>query len=266
MRAFRLAYDGTDYYGYQRQPSVPTVEGALFDALTALDVTEPDTKPVGYAAAGRTDRGVSATHQTVAFDAPEWVTPRALNSELPAAIRAWASASVPSSFHATHHAEKREYTYLLYSPSADGAVIEAVLSRVSGTHDFHNFTPDEEGTVRTLRTAVRRDGDLFRVTLESDGFARQLVRRLLSIVNEIAVGDRPIDVLERLLSPESVSGPAGVAPAPAEPLILTAVSYPAVTFSVDTEALERTTALFQKQHNRLISRTAVLSELASLDS
>ena len=96
MRAFRLAYDGRPFYGYQRQPRVPTVEGALLDALTDLDVVDdPTVVPERYAAAGRTDAGVSASAQTVAFVAPEWLTPAALSSALPATVRAWAHADVP---------------------------------------------------------------------------------------------------------------------------------------------------------------------------
>src|SRR6056297_1923774 len=103
MRAFRVAYDGRPYHGFQRQPDVPTVENTLFDALAALGVA--DGKPAGYAAAGRTDAGVSALAQTVAFACPDWLSPAALNSELPATIRAWASADAEPDFHATHHAE-----------------------------------------------------------------------------------------------------------------------------------------------------------------
>ncbi|MFC6766564.1 tRNA pseudouridine(38-40) synthase TruA, partial [Natrinema soli] len=56
LRAFRVAYDGTGYHGFQRQPDVSTVEDAIFDALRALEVLDPDAdKPAGYAAAGRTD-------------------------------------------------------------------------------------------------------------------------------------------------------------------------------------------------------------------
>ncbi|MFB6218385.1 MAG: tRNA pseudouridine(38-40) synthase TruA, partial [Halobacteriaceae archaeon] len=64
MRAFRLAYDGRPFHGFQRQPDVPTVEGALLDALDALDIPFAGDTPSGYAAAGRTDRGVSAVAQT----------------------------------------------------------------------------------------------------------------------------------------------------------------------------------------------------------
>jgi tRNA pseudouridine(38-40) synthase len=76
MDAYRVAYDGRPFHGFQRQPDVATVEDALFDALRNLGVLADDAaKPAGYAAAGRTDAGVSAVAQTVAFEAPEWLTP-----------------------------------------------------------------------------------------------------------------------------------------------------------------------------------------------
>ena len=100
MRVYRVAYDGRPYNGFQRQPTVPTVEGHLLAALGRLGVTDGRSDPpTGYAAAGRTDAGVSALAQTVAFEAPDWLTPAAFNSELPAGIRAWASAAVTAEFH-----------------------------------------------------------------------------------------------------------------------------------------------------------------------
>jgi len=265
VRAYRIAYDGGAYYGFQRQPTVQTIEGTVFDALRDLDVLAAEaSKPTGYAAAGRTDRGVSATHQTIAFDAPAWLSPRALNSELPAEIRAWASAPASDSFHATHHARSRAYTYFLYAPEADEQRLQTVLSKLSGTQDFHNFTPDDEGTVRTLQMNYQQDGDLFRITLSSDGFARQLVRRLISVVQAVAVDDRPLAWVDRLLSSQSVSGPDGVEPAPPEPLLLTDVSYPQLEWTVDNEAHKRTQELFRSRHRNLVGRTAVLSALADL--
>jgi tRNA pseudouridine(38-40) synthase len=74
--------------GFQRQPHDETVEDALFGALWDLDVAFEDGSPVGYTAAGRTDAGVSARAQTVAFEAPEWLRPRAFDAELPTDVRA----------------------------------------------------------------------------------------------------------------------------------------------------------------------------------
>ncbi|WP_433626599.1 tRNA pseudouridine(38-40) synthase TruA [Halomicrococcus sp. NG-SE-24] len=233
MRAFRVAYDGRPFHGFQRQPDVSTVEDALLDACRALGVA--DDAPEGYAAAGRTDAGVSAVAQTVAFAAPDWLTPAALNSELPASVRAWASADAGPEFHATHDALFREYTYHCYAPRANLALAKDALDRLSGEHDFHNLTPDEEGTVRDLRTDVLRDGDYLVVTLRAGGFARNLVRRVVALVRAVATGEAPVAKVDRVLSPEPLDGPEGVAPAPAHPLVLTDVGYD-LDFAVDDEA------------------------------
>jgi tRNA pseudouridine38-40 synthase len=259
MRAFRVAYDGRPFYGFQRQPSVPTVEDSLFDALRRLDVLGDDAdKPQGYAAAGRTDAGVSAVAQTVAFECPAWCSPRALNSELPGSVRAWAVADVPDDFHATHHAVRRRYTYHLYAPrpgtdSLDGRAhvdderARAALAALSGEHDFHNLTPDETGTVRDLTTDLTRDGAFLTVRVESDGFARELVRRLVSLVHAVGSGAAAVEKVERVLGPEPIDGPEGVPPAPATPLVLTGVDYPETAFDPDEAALASARTAFGEQ-------------------
>ncbi|MFD1563235.1 tRNA pseudouridine(38-40) synthase TruA [Haloarchaeobius amylolyticus] len=258
LRAFRIAYDGTDYYGYQRQPDVPTVEDAIFDALRALGVLESDAdKPDGYAAAGRTDAGVSALAQTIAFEAPDWLTPRALNAELPAGVRAWASADAPDGFHATHHASRREYTYHLYAPADDSPGLDTppidderfrtACGALSGTHDVHNLTPDDHNTERSLTLSAARDGDYLVITASAGGFARELVRRLVSLAREIGTGESPRAKLDRVFDPEPLPGPEGIAPAPPEPLVLTDVVYPDLTFEIDADAAASARAVFDRR-------------------
>jgi len=248
MRAFRLAYDGRDFFGYQRQPNVSTVEGTLFSALRNLSVLPVEAhRPTGYAAAGRTDRGVSALAQTIAFECPDWLTPRALNSELPATIRAWASADVRPSFHPTHDAVRREYTYHLYAPrneteSLDGRPpvddeqARAALDRLCGSHDFSNLTPDETGTRRGLSGRLTRSGAFLEVEFAAGGFARELVRRLVSVIQRVATAEQSLEWLDALLGPTTVE--PYPPPAPPEPLVLSDVVYPGVDFERDSEAAE----------------------------
>ncbi|MEY7848900.1 tRNA pseudouridine(38-40) synthase TruA [Natrarchaeobius sp. A-rgal3] len=268
MRAFRIAYDGTDYYGYQRQPEVPTVEDAIFDALRALSVLEDDEeKPTRYAAAGRTDAGVSALAQTVALEAPDWLTPRAVNAELPADVRAWAVADAPDGFHATHHATRREYTYHLYAPAAGSRAdrndaesgglareravederFAAACTALSGAHDFHNLTLDDDNTERSPTLEASRDGDYLVVTVVADGFARELVRRLVSLARAVGTGETSLEKIDRALAPDPLPGHEGIAPAPPEPLVLTDVAYPALSFEIDSQAAESARAVFDSR-------------------
>jgi tRNA pseudouridine38-40 synthase len=245
MRAFRIAYDGRPYSGFQRQPDVPTVEDALLDALRGLGaLADAADTPPGYAAAGRTDAGVSALAQTVAFEAPDWLTPAAFNAELPAAIRAWASADVPADFHATHDATRRSYRYHLYGPALDDGRVRGALDRLSGDHDFHNLTTDDEGTVRTLDADCIRDGDFLVLTLAADGFARHMVRRVVALVQAVGSGASDRDRVERVLGPDPLDGPGGVPTAPATPLVLADVTYPGVAFDTDAQAVESAREVF----------------------
>ncbi|UPM43816.1 tRNA pseudouridine(38-40) synthase TruA [Halocatena salina] len=254
-RAFRLAYDGSNYHGFQRQPDVPTVEDELFGALMALGVFDGDHRPEGYAAAGRTDKGVSAVAQTVSFDCPTWLVPRALNSELPSAIRAWASAEAPTGFHATHDASYREYTYHLHAPDADRQRARETLTALSGSHDFHNLTVDTDRTRRTLETDLETAGPYLRVTLRAPGFARQLVRRIVGLLTAVAHGDR--DDVDRVLSSEQLTGPDGVCAAPPEPLVLTHVEYPMLDFDRDVSAATSATKLFETKRIEQETRSRV---------
>lgn len=280
MRAYRIAYDGRQFYGFQRQPNLPTIEGALLEALAALGVADSlEEPPKGYAAAGRTDAGVSAIAQTIAFEAPEWLSPRAFNSRLPSSIRAWASTDVPAEFHATHDAIRREYTYWLYAPEQGSAPSEgwmtsssqsasvpseidsenspidgrstidedrarAALDRLCGAHDFHNLTPDEDGTRRGLSGRLERDGGFLRLEVAADGFARQLVRRLVTVIRSVGTGAMPLSRIDRLLDPEPISGPEGVPPAPPEPLCLSNVAYGMAEFEPDPVAVASTVSVF----------------------
>ncbi|WP_436345849.1 tRNA pseudouridine(38-40) synthase TruA [Natronorubrum sp. FCH18a] len=260
-RAFRIAYDGTGYYGFQRQPDVPTVEDALFDALRGLEVLAPDAdKPDGYAAAGRTDAGVSALAQTVALEAPDWLTPRAFNAELPAGIRAWAAADAADDFHATHHATSRTYTYHLYAPptASDSDEVEAgravdddrfraACEALSGSHDYHNLTSDDHNTERSPALEATRDGDHLVVTVTASGFARELVRRLVSLARDVGTGAEPLAKIDRALGPKPLPGHEGIAPAPPDPLVLTAVDYPALDFAVDDDAAASARAIFERR-------------------
>ncbi|MGQ4554343.1 tRNA pseudouridine(38-40) synthase TruA [Halobellus sp. GM3] len=264
MRAFRIAYDGRPFYGFQRQPSVPTVEDAIFDALDSLGVFDRSTRhrPAGYAAAGRTDAGVSALAQTVAFDCPEWCAPRALNGELPADVRAWAAAEAPADFHATHDAARREYVYDLYGPDLDDGRAANAAAELSGEHDFHNLTPDSGGTVRDVSIRIDRVEEFLTLRVAAGGFPRQLVRRLVSVVHGVASGEMTRSDVRRLLGPEPLDGPDGVPPAPPEPLLLADVSYPGLDFRRDPNAAESARDVFENRRRDALVSASVAGRIA----
>jgi tRNA pseudouridine38-40 synthase len=262
VRAYRVAYDGTPYRGFQRQPHGDTVEDALLGALRALGVLDGADTPPGYAAAGRTDAGVSALGQTVAFEAPDWLTPRALNGELPPDVRAWASADVPGSFHATHDAESRTYVYHLHAPGADERLARVTCDRLSGEHDFQNLTSDDEGTVRHLRACATREGVFLTCHFRAGGFPRGFVRRAVRLVEAVATGQRPLEFVDRVLSTEPLDGPDGVSAAPPEPLVLLSVAYPEIRFTVDERAAASAGEVFGARRAAASARVRTMGLLA----
>ncbi len=258
-RAYRIAYDGRAYRGFQRQPDVPTVEDALLEALRELEVCAGETPP-GYAAASRTDAGVSALTQTVAFDAPDWLSPAALNSRFPDDVWAWARASVSPEFHATHDAVSRAYVYHLYAPETPADRVRDRLEALAGEHDFHNLTPDGTGTVRELSVGLERSGEFLLCRFRAGGFPRQLVRRAVGLL-ERALEDP--DLIERALSPTELAGPEGIGPARPEPLVLVEVQYPTRSFVVDDEAARRARELFDQRRVERATDAKVAGTLAA---
>jgi tRNA pseudouridine38-40 synthase len=159
-----LAYDGTDFHGWQIQPDRPTIQGELQAALERVTGEAP--LPQG---SGRTDAGVHALAQVASFTLAAPIPPdnllRALNRTLPPAIRISEATTVRSTFHARHSAEAKTYEYRIFrgetcSPFVARYVfaclwkIDLVLLQDSariflGEHDFLSFAAtDPERTAR----------------------------------------------------------------------------------------------------------------------
>ncbi|WP_256296504.1 tRNA pseudouridine(38-40) synthase TruA [Haloarchaeobius salinus] len=264
-RAFRVAYDGRPFHGFQRQPSLPTVEDALFDALRDLGVLADDAdKPPGYAAAGRTDAGVFGLGQTVAFDAPDWLTPRAFDGELPAAVRAWAHADAPTDFHATHDAASRAYEYHLFAPDADLELARKAAERLVGTHDFRDLSAVSSGnTTRTLTTAtVLRDGEFLVLRVRGDGFLHELVRRLVSLVRAVATGEVQPARVDSALTPGTLPDHEIPPPAPPGGLVFVEAAYPELSFEPDGRGVESVREVFDDRAARATTRGRLCRRVA----
>lgn len=260
--AFRVAYDGRRFHGFQRQPDVRTVEDTLFEALAEFDIGA-GSAPAGYAAAGRTDAGVSALAQTVAFRGPSWLTPEPINNALPEDVHVWARARPDDRFHPRHDATERTYEYLLDVDGLSLRRARRAATSLAGTHDFHNLSGEREDTVRSITRARLEPTDHFlRLQVTAPGFLRAQVRRMASLIAAVGRGDRPVDVVDRVLAPEPLPGPDGIAPAPADRLVLTQVRYPAVRFRVDQTAARAAEAAFQALSLDTVGRGRTLGRIA----
>ncbi len=244
-----VAYDGTAYAGFQRQPGLPTVQGTLEDAVST--VTGRPTRIIG---AGRTDAGVHARGQVISFVSatvlPVATLQRALNATLPRDIVVSEVEDAAPDFDARFSARSRAYEYVVYNapaPSpfwrlyshyvAEGLDVERMgeaLVHLLGRHDFAAFgSPMErtrngatvrgatERTVLTARCWMAQPFVYFYV--EADAFLRHMVRQVVGTVLKVGRGRlAPVDVGAILRSRHvGAAGPA----APPQGLYLVKVSY-----------------------------------------
>ena len=226
-----IAYDGTAFAGFAHVPGERTVWSTLRGALVRV---VPGFNKL--AAAGRTDKGVSAIGQVISFIGSEPVEPariaQALDEAAPDELAALEVQRVSNSFHAQFSACARRYVY--FAPddgTIDVALADRMLGALVGTRDFSAFarsTPYGKKTIKTLREArVRRvgteEGPRLRFDLAADAFLRKQVRVLVSTtLREVLLGHDD-DALLRLA--EGHDRRATPHPAAPEGLFLAHVGY-----------------------------------------
>jgi tRNA pseudouridine38-40 synthase len=197
----RVEYDGTDFAGFQIQPGARTVQGELEAALTRIS----GGSRVRVAAAGRTDAGVHATGQVIAFTDPKGRSAtelaRALDALLPGDVAIREVRRVPAGFNPRYAARYREYRYTVWngprSPlrerfalgvrdPLDTAAMERAGSVLVGRHDFSAFGVAHRQPVRIVHSIrVRRNGSLVTIDVAADAFLGQMVRRIVAALLEV---------------------------------------------------------------------------------
>jgi tRNA pseudouridine38-40 synthase len=245
-----LSYDGTPFHGWQVQPGLATVQGALASAIERI--TGERVLPQG---SGRTDAGVHALGQVASFALrcaiPAANLHRALNRALPASVRVLAVEAVTEDFHARHSAVGKTYEYRIFRdgtcspmlapyvwdcpPRLDVGAMQAAARAVVGTHDFTSFAAvdadlaaRDSGEIPTnIRTVTHscwgeRDGLLvYRVT--GSGFLHHMVRNLVGTFVEVGAGRLAAEDVPGILAARrrAAAGPT----APARGLFLIEVAY-----------------------------------------
>ncbi len=242
-----LTYDGSRYQGFQKQTAADTIQDAVETALRQLTW---DGQSILYA--GRTDTGVHAYGQVIAFDL-DWKhsdgeLQAALNSILPASIAARSVRQAEDSFHPRYQASVRSYRYQIFCqpdrsplrerfawrvwPGVDVDQLSLAAEQLLGRHDFAAFgSPPREGgsTNRTIYRAVWRAVENHWVTpdlvfeISADAFLYRMVRRLVYIQVAIGQGRLAGDVIRLNLDDPPVEVLQGLAPP--QGLFLMSVSY-----------------------------------------
>jgi tRNA pseudouridine38-40 synthase len=229
MRTLKLtiAYDGTDYAGWQFQPGAATVQEAMERAIARVT-----GQSVRVLASGRTDAGVHAAGQVVGFHTesplPPDVLRRALNAVLPHDIAVLEVAEAPDGFHPIRDAVRKRYRYTIHDGPdrdvfrrhlawhyrygrLDAEAMQRAAAALLGTHDFRSFETsgaERKSSVRTifeLRVQRGRAGGADRfphaereeyeeyitIDVQADGFLYNMVRTIVGTLVEVGRGKRP---------------------------------------------------------------------------
>lgn len=242
---FEIAYDGTDFNGWQVQPGLPTIQGVLEEVIGTIE-----GRPVHVIASGRTDAGVHALAQVAAVCIENPIPPdnfrRAVNRLLPHSIRLINASEVSTDFHPRFDARRKTYEYRIFReevcppfdrrfiyhhpyPLDEAAMIEAA-PLFEGEHDFSAFAAADEkdalaaSKVRTIfRSTLARKEKTLVYHVTGSGFLKHMVRNMVGVLLEVGkgnLGER--DVAARL---ERNSGIAPGPTAPASGLFLVSVEY-----------------------------------------
>ena len=246
-----IAYDGTDYAGWQRQDNALSIEEVLESALSELT-----GETIDVAGASRTDAGVHAYGNVAVFDTespipPERFTP-ALNSYLPDAIRIMDSMEVPKDFHPRYAESEKTYQYHILNTrvplptmsryahhvyeNLDVEAMRAAASCLIGEHDFTAFCSAGSQVKSKVRTIYTIDIDVNPLYGEDDsydrdiciritgnGFLYNMVRIIAGTLIEVGMGRRDAERVEQALKQKkrNLAGPT----APARGLFLEMIDY-----------------------------------------
>jgi tRNA pseudouridine38-40 synthase len=241
-----LAYDGTEFFGWQVQPELPTIQGTLEAA-----VAEIEGRPVRVEGSGRTDAGVHALAQVAAFSIENRIPApnlkKALNRLLPGSIRVLAVEEAAPDFHPRFGALAKTYEYRIwrgeicspferrhvhhYPYPLDDERLMAAAPLFEGEHDFTAFAASDErdleggSKVRTIfRSRADGEGERLVYRVRGSGFLKHMVRNLIGTLLEVGKGNLDEAGVRALLAP-GTSAKAGPT-APACGLFLIGVEYP----------------------------------------
>ncbi|MGI6551316.1 MAG: tRNA pseudouridine(38-40) synthase TruA [Syntrophomonadales bacterium] len=237
-----VEYDGTGFHGFQRQPGLRTVDQVLEEAINRL--TREEVRVTG---SGRTDAGVHALGQVVAFDTQAAIPPhryqQAINTFLPSDIRVIHSEEAAADFHPRYQARCKTYRYLVYQAregytfyrryahqytrSLDLLLLQEATRCIIGKHDFRGFMARGSNVQETVRTVFQFTTEhsfpWLKFEITGDGFLYRMVRNLVGTLIEIGRGAMNLDELKEVIETgdRQKCGPT----APAQGLYLVRVDY-----------------------------------------
>ncbi|PLV60373.1 tRNA pseudouridine(38-40) synthase TruA [Thermotoga sp. KOL6] len=228
-----IEYDGSNFFGFQGQPDVRTVQGIIEDALERIFKQRVYTQ-----AAGRTDAGVHANGQLIAFNCPNdrmstEDIKNAMNANLPDDVYVKKVFEVPKNFHPRFDVTKRIYHYFIdtskernvfsrkyvwwFPYELDLNAMRKAAKYLEGTHDFTSFKTgsDERDPVRTIYRIriLKLKRNIVLIRVEGRSFLRRMVRNIVAALVKVGLGHWKPEKMKEVLEARDRSAAAGTAPA-----------------------------------------------------
>ncbi|WCA22291.1 tRNA pseudouridine(38-40) synthase TruA [Candidatus Phytoplasma oryzae] len=228
-----LSYDGTDYFGYQKQPFLKTIQNVLENSLFKMT-----KQNILTFASSRTDKGVHALGQVVNFKTDFFIESlilkKSLNNILPMNIRIISAEIVDNSFHSRHSAKSKIYKYVfskkkldvfncrfqLYCPQIDFSIIDKAIKLIKGQQNFLLFTSNKDKNKSTIRyifkvfsKETKKNYCLF---FHGKSFLKQMILFLVGFLIKIGKKEKNILDLKNMLNLKSkqklpfVANPCGL--------------------------------------------------------
>lgn len=237
-----VAYEGTNYCGWQLQPNGTTIEGVLNQALSEL--LGEDIQVIG---ASRTDSGVHSLGNVAVFDTNTRIPPEkicyAVNQRLPEDIVVQESCEAAPDFHPRHCYSEKTYEYRIlnrriprpdlrrntffYYRSLDVEKMQEAAAYLEGEHDFKSFCSIKaqvESTVRRILAChVEKNGDVITIRVTGTGFLYNMVRIIAGTLIEVGIGEREPNDMPAILEAQKreAAGPT----APPQGLTMIGIEY-----------------------------------------
>lgn len=241
--ALGIEYNGHGYYGWQYQPGLPTIQGALEEALSKIA-----NEPIYLFCAGRTDASVHATGQVIHFDTrakrhiDAWIW--GANSYLPPSIVVRWAKQVDYHFHARFTAVARRYRYIIFNHPIRPAILsnrvtwhyypldvtsmQDAIPYLLGEQDFSSFRSSQCNSKTPMRCVldcmIKRQGDYVILEIEANAFLHHMVRNIVGVLFKIGEGLKSSAWMEEVL--KSKKRTAAAETAPPDGLYLIQVKYP----------------------------------------
>lgn len=212
-----FSYDGSEYFGYAKQPNKKTIQGELEGVLQTIF-----QKDINISASGRTDKGVHALNQVAHFDIDKEIDESkiivSLNKLLPTDIHIKSLEKVDNEFHARFSAKGKIYEYVLnlgeYNPlkrnfeynirNIDVEKMKEASKKFIGSHSFMNFTSkedDEENYIRMIESIdFIHEGDILKIDFKGNGFMKYQVRKMVGVLLEIGKGKISSEYIDEFMA------------------------------------------------------------------